>query len=573
MRLPDLFVSGRRRIFLQLIGNGLAQGALAVVSAWLVMRVFNQLGGRGSAMILSLAGLCLAILTSALLRRRERIDAELLGQDYVKAVRQRLYARLLNTSPRSFQQRRKGAVLLKFVGDLSALRRWISLGLARVLVAGVAVSIALAALAWLYWPFALGVLLALGTSTAWILRHGAPLRHAIAEARRCQAHLSANVAEKLGNLATVQAFGRIRRERRLMRRQSQRLLNASVRKAGYIGTLRAVIDVTAGGAVLVVLALAYAVPPGDLSPGMIAAVISIIGFLTPPLRELGRTQEYWLAAQVARDNLNKISRQAPRLRGHRGAQPLHIAAGRIIFDAVTVTGALDNVCAEAAPGARVAVFGPNGSGKSTLLGLVGRLFDPDAGRVLIDAQDIAKVRLSSLRRQIAYVSADMPLIRGSLRKNLCYGTGKLDNERLRRVIADCRLADLLARMPGGLDARIAESGADLSQGERVRVALARALLLQPRILLLDEAEANLDKQAICALDDVIGRFEGTVLMATHRQAAQRMCDALWTLRDGRLESTADPRALIDRSAELVLFSRPVAASHPPSRALRLRGAE
>lgn len=573
MRLPALFVNGRRSLFAQLIGNGLAQGALAVASAWLVMRVFDRLGSGDPGTFIVLAGLCIAILSSALLRRRERIDAEALGQDYVKAVRQRLYARLLDANPRALSRRRKGALLLKFVGDLSAVRRWISLGLARLLVAGVAVSTAVGALAWLYWPFALGVALMLGVSALWILRHGTTLRVAIAEARRCQANLSANVTEKLGNLATVQAFGQMRRERKLMRRQSQRLLEASVRKAASIGTFRAVIDATAGGAVLMVLALAYLAPPPDLSPGMVAAVISIIGFLTPPLRDLGRAQEYWLGAQVARNNLQAIAKGAPRLRNRRGGEALRVTEGRVIFDGVTVRGALNDVYAEAAPGARVAVFGPNGSGKSTLLGLVGRLFDPDMGRVLIDAQDVSKVRLSSLRRQIAYVSADIPLIRGSLRKNLCYGAGRVTDERLRRVVTDCELGDLLTRLPGGLDGRIAESGADLSQGERVRVGLARALLLNPGILLLDEAEANLDSQAIRALDGVVERFNGTVLMATHRRAALHTCNALWTLRGGRLESIGNPDAMLGRHAEPVALRGTAHGRCPMAPSWRIQGGQ
>lgn len=571
MQLPDLLVNDRRRIFAQLVGNGLAQGALAVASAWLLMRVFDRLGIGGSGMLVALAGLGLAILASALLRRRERIDAEALGQDYVKAVRQRLYVRLLHANPRTLSRRRKGTLLLKFVGDLSAVRRWISLGLARLLVAGVAVSMAVGALAWLYWPFALGVTLLLGASALWILRNGASLRRAIAETRRCQAHLSANVTEKLGNLATVQAFGQMRRERRLMRRQSQRLFEASMTKAAGIGTLRAVIDATAGGAILMVLALAYLVPPPDLSPGMVAAVISIIGFLTPPLRDLGRAQEYWLAAQVARDNLQAIAAAAPRLRNRRGGAPLNVTEGKITFDGVTVRGALSRVHAEAAPGARIAVFGPNGSGKSTLLGLVGRLFDPHGGQVLIDAQDVSQVRLSSLRQQVAYVSAEIPLLRGSLRKNLCYGAGRVTEQRLLQAVVDCELEDLVARMPGGLDGRVAESGADLSQGERVRVSLARALLLRPRILLLDEAEANLDSRAVRALDSVVEGFNGTVLMATHRRAALHTCNTVWTLRGGRLESIGSPATLLGRHAEPVALRGTGDACDPATASSRMQG--
>lgn len=553
MRLPRIYTDERRRLFAWLVGNGLAQGALAVVSALLVMRIFDGLGGEPGPPVPLFVFLALGVLGTAWLRRRERIDAETLGQRYVKAIRQRLYTRLLATSPRAFSRHRKGALLLKFVGDLSALRRWISLGLARLLVAGIAISIALAALGWLHWPFALGVALIVALSAGWILWRSPDLRAAIGEARRRQAGLSANVTEKLSNLATVQAFGQMRREQRLLRRHSDRLLAASVDKAAKVGSMRAVIDATAGASALLVLVLAYLMPPPQLSPGMLAAVIGIIGFLTPPLRDLGRAQEYWLAAQVARDNLQRLAAQAPRLRRARGAEPLRIAEGRITFHRVSVRGALRRVSAEAEPGSRVAIVGPNGSGKSTLLALVGRLFDPAKGRVLIDGQDIAKVRLSSLRRQVGYVSADIPLMRGSLRKNIRYGAGRVDADFLQETIHQCGLDELVERLPRGLDTRIAEGGRDLSQGERMRVGLARALLLAPRVLLLDEADANLDGAAIVALNRVIDRFEGTVLMVTHRDAAVSACDRVWTLNAGRIESDSSEIVPVARVPGVVVM--------------------
>jgi ABC-type multidrug transport system fused ATPase/permease subunit len=142
--------------------------------------------------------------------------------------------------------------------------------------------------------------------------------------------------------------------------------------------------------------------------------------------------------------------------------------------------------------------------------------------------------MSSLRRQVAYVSTDFPLIRGSLKKNLCYGAGKVDAKRLNQVISDCGLDNLIDRKIGGLEARIAEAGSDLSQGERIRVCLARALLRNPAILILDEAEANLDARAIRVMERVIGDFAGTLLMATHRPSAIGLCDVAWSLNEGRL---------------------------------------
>ena len=540
MRLPKLIAGDRRVAFYLLLMNGLAQGVVAVLGAWLVMRIFDLLGTPTDAAPILFAGLATTVLASAWLRRGERVQAEVLGQHYARAVRQRLYRRLLTSNPREFQRRRKGAVLLKFVGDLSALRRWISLGVARLLVAGITVSIALSALLWLHWPFAVGVALIIAVSAAWTLRHSASLRAAIEETRRRQSRLAANVTEKINNLATVQAFGQTRREHRLMRRQSDQVLQASVVKAKKIGSLRAAIDATIGANILMVMALAYVLPPANLSPGMVAAVIGIIGFLTPPLRDLGRVQEYWLAAQVARSNILTISKLTKRVRDRRSGEALQISKGVIELRNLGVRRVLFRINAQAAGGARIAVVGDNGSGKSTLLGLIGRMFDPDRGQVKIDGQNIAKVRLPSLRAQVAYVSADMPLIRGSLRKNLCYGAGRIEPAQLQRVLHACALHGLVERLSGGLDAAIAEDGANLSQGEQVRVALARALLRKPSILVLDEADANLDEQARRALDDNIKAFPGTVLMVSHRRSALRNCDTLWLLREGRLEQRANP---------------------------------
>jgi ABC-type multidrug transport system fused ATPase/permease subunit len=540
MRLPRLFTDQRRRWFATLLVNGFLQGLLAVGSAWLVMQLFDRLGKADEKLPVLFLGLALGITANALLRRRERTDAERLGQHYVKSIRRRLFGRLLAANARELGNRRKGAVLLKFVGDLSALRRWVSLGVARLLVAGVSVAIALGMLAWMHWPFAVGVSFILIAAAAWILLKSAALRQAIADARRCQANLSANVSEKLGSVVTVQAFGQIARERRFMDRQSGRLMQASVEKAGKIGAMRAVIEIAAGASVVTIFALAYLVPPPNLTGGMIAAVISIIGFLTPPLKELGRVQEYWLAAQVARQNLEIVSRQVPKLRDRRKSEPMVLNNGHIRLDRISLGKALDRVTAEAAGGSRVAVMGPNGSGKSTLLGLIGRLFDPGRGQVLIDGQNIARVALSSVRDQVAYVGADVPLIRGSLRKNLCYGAGAVTPEHLRQVLSVCELDDLVARLPGGLEGRIVENGSNLSQGESVRVALARALLSEPGILLLDEADAHLDIQAVRALDRVISSFSGTLVMATHRRSALRVCDTFWYLSNGRLTERDRP---------------------------------
>lgn len=558
MRLPNLYVGERRRLFSWLLLNGLGQGLLAVAGAWLVKEVFDAVTrAQGMPHPLMFAAFVLAVLGRAWLRRQEQVHAELLGQRYVRAVRSRLFSRLLDADLRQFRLRRKGALLMKFVGDLSALRRWISLGFARLLVSAIAVAMGLAALVWLHWALALGVFLVLASTAGWIFRFSPRLRVHIAEARDRQASLSANVTEKLAGLATVQAFDQRRRERRRLRCLAERTVAASVQKAVAIGTLRGVIDSTSGACIAVVIGVACVLPAGALSPGVLAAAISIVGFLAPRLRDVGRAQEYWLAAQVARRNLSAIGNRAVRLRSPRKALPLVVSDGAIRFDSVTVNGVLEELSASLTPGCKVALSGDNGSGKSTLLGLIGRLYDPDQGRVMIDGQDVRQAELSSLRRQVAYVSADIPLIRGSLEKNICYGVGRAGHDKLERVLSECGLEELVKHRPGGLSARIAEGGANLSQGERVLVALARALLCEPRILLLDEADANLDLRAIRVLNRVVGSFKGTLIMASHRHSSLQLCDTLWHLQDGKVNVVSVPSG---RKADRQAWNGPVFAA-------------
>jgi ABC-type multidrug transport system fused ATPase/permease subunit len=218
--------------------------------------------------------------------------------------------------------------------------------------------------------------------------------------------------------------------------------------------------------------------------------------------------------------------------------------GWLAFEGVGVDGALKNVTAMVKPGSKVAVVGPNGSGKSTLLALVARLATPDQGAVLIDAQDLAGTSVSSSRRVVGMAGPDLPLLRGSIRKNLLYRWPDAPQEEIDRVCALCELDELLQELPEGMECRLTEGGMNLSLGQRQRLALARALVGEPRVLLLDEADANLDPKAAGVLNRVLCEFKGTVLMVTHRPDRLAAADLIWHLEDGRLVETGCPRDLL-----------------------------
>jgi ABC-type bacteriocin/lantibiotic exporter with double-glycine peptidase domain len=186
------------------------------------------------------------------------------------------------------------------------------------------------------------------------------------------------------------------------------------------------------------------------------------------------------------------------------------------------------------PGERIAVLGANGAGKSTLLRLIAGIVQPDQGEVLVDSENISRVRWSDLRHAFAMVAPDLPLLRGSLRLNLTYGSSGVDDARMAEILAACQLETLVARLPAGLDTRLAEEGGGLSTGERARIAVARALLVRPRVLLLDEADANLDQVSRAALDNLLATFTGTIVFVTHDLASVALADKVVELHSGTL---------------------------------------
>jgi len=480
------------------------------------------------------------------LRAQERATAERLGQDYVTEVRLALFDRALAMPPRALDARNHGGVLLRFIGDLESLRRWVSLGLSRLVVAGTATAGTVAALAVVSPSLALTVTLVMVAGTAGSAVFGRRLQEAATEARRRRSRIAGRVSEVLAVPGVVAAFDRSDRERRWLRRHSERLGCALVEQARAIGRLRGLTEATGSLALAAALLVgSLEVTAGSSSPGTVVAAISIVGLLVPPMRDLGRTQEYWHASRVSVRKLREFLAQPLLPREPAGAPPLTATDGRIELRAVGLEGALWGVSASAPARAVVAVVGPNGAGKSSLLSILGRLVAPDEGQVLVDGQDICACELASVRRAIGVAGPDLPLVRGSVRNNLSYRWPEAPPEELARVVQICELGDLVADLSDGEETRIAEGGRGLSAGQRTRLALARALVGDPPILLLDEADTNLDARASAVVKRVIAGHVGTAVVVTHRIEQVVAADVVWHLDRGRLIEAGPPRAVLD----------------------------
>src|SRR6056297_1934086 len=482
--------------FAALMANALGQAACTVA---LALGAKAVVGGGASGM--TLAVLVSAALAGAWLRGRERVDAEELGQVFVHGLRLRLFDHLLGVPSRTLAGKPKGGALVRFVGDLQAIKTWVSRGLAQLLVALPLLVAAVAVLAWmdaLLGAMAAGLVVVGGFGAALL---AGPLADANRRLRNRRGQLARFVTEMMQAVPSVQAHGKESRERRRLDSRGEKLIHAAGDRARLVGRVRSLVQLLGSGALLAVLVGGA----GRLDAAEMVAALTVVAWLTTPIRDLGRVFEYWQAADVARERIRAFLRW-PRLPRNRTGRRLRRAAGELRYEGVVA-------CPDEA-GSVVAITGPNGCGKSSLLAVTARLQAPAAGRVLLDGRDLAAVRNRDIRRHVAIVGPDLPLIRGSVRRNVSYRSRGMTPEAFRSLMCRCRLENLLAEGGDSPD-RIAEAGLNLSSGERQRLALARALWPEPGVLLLDEIDAHLDTDTLRVVKNIIAGFPGTVVVVTH----------------------------------------------------------
>jgi len=540
-QIPRLLRNDRPPLLARLVVVGFARAAVALGTAYLVGAAFSSLlASEASAGIVAALGLGLAVLAGlgAALTAVERVLAEKLGQSYVHAIRMKLFGQVTRTPARDAAARSTGASAMRFTGDLSAVRQWVSLGVSRLAVALPLITVCLTGLALVSVPIALGVtavLLVGMTVTLWQNRR---LRAATRIARRQRGRMASHVTEHVAHSAVMQAFGRESAELRSVRRRGRKLSEAMVNRARAIGQVRATAEATVALATGGVVVLAVA---GGQSAGPTAAAVAIVGYLVGPVRDLSRVGEYRTASGVAMEKIAEVLSRPRRSAPTDDAPDLPLGPGRLELEGVVVEGLFGPLTARVGAGQVIALVGANGCGKSTLLSIMAGLTDPDRGVVRLDGVAVGDASAESVRKAIGLVAADIPLLRGTIEDNVRYAHPAATDGAVAWVIEQCGLNAVLTGLPDGRQTKVGERGARLSTGQRQRIALARALLNQPRLLLLDEADANLDPAAAAIVDRVVAGYPGTVLLVTHRPERAAQSDRVWELVDGRLDDRPAPR--------------------------------
>ena len=473
--------------------------------------------------------------------------SEKVGYNVVRDLRMRLYAHLQGMTPPQLQHRARGGLLLRFIGDLSMLRMWLSRGLLGGIVATIVVVGSVGVLAWFNAWIGLTVVAVLALGAAASLGSGRQMRRATRLMRRRRSLVTGNIDEQVNALPVVQVFGRAPGEYARLSRQNESLNDALCKVAELRGRLRGVAATFGLLSVAAVLAVGtIEVSRGSATIGLVVASALVTRQLSGPVRTLGLAHDYWHRSRVSRNKILDFLRSSSRGLEPAGLDKLRVRKGVIELDDVSVAGALRSVSATARAGDLVAITGDVGAGKSTLLALLARLRDPDAGEILVDGQPLSATTPRSTFKHVGLVSPDLPLMRGTVRRNLTYAVPKADEDEIGRIVLATGLDEVLAGLPGGMDAWVTEGGRNLSAGQRQRIALARAMMGNPPILLLDEPSLTLDDDAKEQLRRMLARHQGTVLLVTHDPEEIALADQVWRLERGRLVDVLSPEMFQER---------------------------
>lgn len=560
--LADLLRPYRRRVALMLVA--LVAGTVAALApAPLAKHAIDAGISKGDTATLTVT--VLLFLFSALVvwgtSRAQTVLTNWVGQRALADLRNRIFMHLQSLEVGFYERRRAGILISRITNDVEALSSMVTDSITTLLqstllligsiVVLLAFDVKLALATFLFFPVLLigSMLFRLASADAF------------ARTRVTIGTLTAQLQESLSGMRVVRTFGQERRHLEEFER-----LNLDNRAANQVTVnlnaayFPAIELVSALATVLILVYGGHRALAGDVTVGVLVGFMAALNNFFDPIQQLSQVYTTYQSGMAALDKIFDLLDERPQLADVAGAIALPAPlAGRIELRDVTFSyagadgqpvAALDRVSLMIEPGETVALVGATGAGKSTLAKLIARFYDPTAGAVLVDGHDLRTVTAHSLRSQMGIVPQEGFLFSGTLRANLAFGLpdGAGDDALLERACRAVGAWDFIARLPDRLDTEVGERGIQLSAGQRQLIAFARALACDPRILVLDEATANVDLQTETVIEAgmrtlVAGR---TAIVIAHRLSTIRQASRIVVLEHGRIIEQGTHDELLER---------------------------
>ncbi|HKW39754.1 MAG TPA: ABC transporter ATP-binding protein, partial [Gemmatimonadales bacterium] len=421
-----------------------------------------------------------------------------IGQRFVFALRRDLFAHLQRLSLRFHDRQRTGDLITRLTSDIQALRDVLSNGSILLVSNGCLLAGMVGMMVWLNWRFALAALSVAPLLFWTVLRYTGRIKAAARDARASDGLLASVAQETLASIRIVQGLAQEDQQSERFQVQNAGSLRAYLEGVRYQARVAPQVDFLAAlGLAVVMWYGATRVIEGVLTTGDVVVFFAYVTNLYSPMKALARLSSSFARAGVAAERIAEVMRVRSEVAEPRRARAAPRFAGRIEFRGVSFEytpgqPVLSQIDLRIEPGTTVAIVGATGAGKSTLVSLVPRLYDPAAGAVCIDGEDVRQYTVQSLRDQISLVLQDSLLFSGTIRENIAFGRPDAGDADIRRAAQTANAEEFILRLPDGYHTVVAERGTTLSGGQKQRIAIARAVLRDAPILILDEPTSGLD---------------------------------------------------------------------------------